>query len=78
MDYYIDENGYFRFKETHILVHRWAAEQKLGRKLKDGEVVHHRDGNKLNNLPNNLYVMNEHHQLVETKRFGWSNAAGLN
>ena len=37
---------------THILV----AEQKLGRELKEGEVVHHIDKNKQNNSPDNLMV----------------------
>ena len=36
--------------------HRIVAEQKLGRPLKTGEVVHHMDGNKRNNRPENLYV----------------------
>lgn len=36
--------------------HRIIAEKKIGRKLKKGEVVHHIDGNKRNNDPNNLMV----------------------
>ncbi len=36
--------------------HRIAAEQKLGRSLYPGEVVHHIDGNKRNNRPENLMV----------------------
>lgn len=36
--------------------HRVAAEQMLGRELLPGEVVHHLDGNKRNNEPENLYV----------------------
>ncbi|GKX27862.1 hypothetical protein SH1V18_03420 [Vallitalea longa] len=36
--------------------HRVVAEKKIGRKLRDGEVVHHMDGNKLNNSPDNLKV----------------------
>jgi hypothetical protein len=78
LQFYIDEDGFFRFKGSHILVHRWAAEQKLGRKLRDGEIVHHRDRNKLNNLPDNLYITNEHHQHIDTKRFGWKGQNGLN
>lgn len=36
--------------------HRIVAEQMLGRPLKPGEVVHHIDGNKRNNNPENLMV----------------------
>ena len=55
---YIDSRGYLRFKDSGIYVHRWVAEKHiLGRKLRPGEVVHHTDGNKLNNDPSNLEVM---------------------
>lgn len=37
--------------------HRVIAEQKIGRPLKKGEVVHHLDGNKRNNSPDNLQVL---------------------
>ena len=37
--------------------HRVIAEQKIGRALMDGEVVHHIDGNFLNNHPDNLQVL---------------------
>ncbi|MDR1694912.1 MAG: HNH endonuclease [Lactobacillaceae bacterium] len=53
---YVNGNGYRVFKDSGISVHRHIAEQKLGRPLKDGEVVHHKDRNKLNNSPSNLYV----------------------
>jgi hypothetical protein len=36
--------------------HRVIAEQIIGRPLKAGEVVHHRDENKYNNDPDNLVV----------------------
>ena len=36
--------------------HRLVAEEKLGRKLRMGEVVHHIDRNKRNNAPENLEV----------------------
>lgn len=53
---YIDENGYRRFLDSKMLVHRWAAEKKLGRKLNEDEVVHHKNRNKLDNRPDNLEV----------------------
>jgi hypothetical protein len=53
---YISKKGYRKFKGSGKLVHRWAAEKKLRRKLKPREVVHHRDGNPLNNSPRNLKV----------------------
>jgi hypothetical protein len=37
--------------------HRFIAEEMIGRKLKQNEVVHHIDGNKRNNAENNLVVM---------------------
>jgi hypothetical protein len=53
---YSDKKGYTRFKDSNTPVHRWVAENKLGRSLKDGEVVHHKDRNKANNSPSNLHV----------------------
>ncbi len=38
-------------------IHRIVAEQEIGRKLKAGEVVHHINGNILDNRPENLEVM---------------------
>jgi len=37
--------------------HRLVAEKKIGRKLKPGEKVHHVDGDKQNNLPENITVV---------------------
>jgi hypothetical protein len=68
---YIDNNGYRRFKDSNKLVHRYVMEKKLGRKLKYGEIVHHIDRNKLNNLPENLEVFanqdehQEHHNKTD-------------
>ncbi len=38
-------------------VHRDVARKKLGRNIKSNEVVHHIDGNKLNNKKSNLVVV---------------------
>jgi hypothetical protein len=53
---YKDENGYVRFKDTDIPLHRYVAEKKLGRPLRPHEVVHHKDRNKSNNSMDNLWV----------------------
>lgn len=45
--------------------HRLEAEKMIGRRLKDGEQVHHRDGDKQNNAPENLEVHEDcaHHKV---------------
>lgn len=45
-----------------VLEHRLVAARKIGRPLESWEHVHHRDGNKKNNLPDNLEILtpNEH------------------
>lgn len=44
--------------------HRVIAEKMLGRRLKRGEIVHHKDGDKANNKKSNLEVLthHEHHR----------------
>lgn len=43
-------------KEFGVHEHRAVAERMLGRELLPGEVVHHNDGDKRNNAPENLTV----------------------
>lgn len=76
----IASNGYvlLRVGKDHHLAdvrgyayeHRVVAEQKIGRRLRRREVVHHVDGNKLNNVPANLEVLpsTAHHAHFEHGR----------
>jgi hypothetical protein len=59
----IDKDGYAllkrpdhprRNRHDYVREHRLVMEEKLGRYLEPGEVVHHKDGDKLNNHPDNL------------------------
>lgn len=51
--------------ENKIKLHRYLMEIKIGRKLKSTEIVHHIDGNKLNNDINNLQIVSrsEHNRI---------------
>ena len=64
-------NGYKRYINSTVgdtYKHRLVAEATIKRKLKKGEVVHHKDENRENNDPNNLLVFhnnanhNRYHQ----------------
>lgn len=60
-------DGYiFIYKPNHpnsdcrgyVLEHRLMVESMIGRYLKKGEIVHHKDHNPSNNDPNNLILLN--------------------
>lgn len=57
--------------------HRVVAEQMLGRPLRRGEIVHHIDGDRHNNSPDNLQVMTQsehmrlhHAEMVAARKAG--------
>ena len=58
--------------DGYVAVHRDVASRKLGRPLRDDEVVHHKDGNKLNNRASNLQVMTrpQHWKVHHAKKRG--------
>jgi hypothetical protein len=67
-DTYVDGNGYRRFRDSGKLVHRWVAEDKVGGELWKGAVVHHKDRDKLNNDPDNLWVFKSQKEHDRTHR----------
>ena len=54
--YYIGDKTY---KGGYVAEHRIVVELELGRRLKKGEVIHHIDGDKLNNNLSNLLLLNK-------------------
>lgn len=48
-----------KYKNGCLDEHRIIAEQKIGRYLRYGEIVHHIDENKFNNSINNLIVFKD-------------------
>lgn len=75
-EYMLDSNGYYRFSRSGRLVHRDVAyrahflpnRSTFPLSFKD-YVVHHKDGNKLNNKPSNLEILTwgEHSNLHSQK-----------
>ena len=55
-EYIIDKTHPRANSEGAVYVHMIVAEQNLGRHLFTEEFVHHKDKNKLNNMPNNIMV----------------------
>jgi len=71
----VNDQGYLQITAgplRGVYVHRLVAEAKIGRPLLDNEVVHHRDGDRLNPHPDNLEVMQDtlHGQEPKTTFYG--------
>ena len=68
----VDANGYVRVwvDGKYVYEHRLVAESTLGRSLTPSEVVHHRNGNRSDNTPDNLevYEKNGLHSSFELAR----------
>lgn len=71
---YFDSNGYVvLFMPEHpfcgtkktVLEHRFIMECKIGRYLENEECVHHIDGNKANNNPNNLMLFKNNSEHIK-------------
>ena len=61
-----------------VLEHRYVMEQHLGRKLLTTEIVHHIDGDGLNNNISNLELMSQSdHRIEHSGPFKWDLAEGL-
>ena len=66
-------HGYVRYGRQYL--HRLVTSAWLGRELRDGEVIHHKDGDRTNNHPDNLEVVENNgihcamHVEIWSKRF---------
>lgn len=57
----LNDKGY----RGYVYEHRYVVECAIGRALKSDEIVHHKDGNKLNNDKSNLTIMTRAGHLIE-------------
>jgi hypothetical protein len=69
---YKDKKGYPRFANG-VAVHRAVAQNKVGRKLRRDEVVHHQNGDKSDFRKSNISVMSRsyHSKLHKAMKRGF-------
>ena len=72
---YRDRWGNLRYRDSHKTAAVARMEKFFGHKLRKGSVVHHKDRNKSDNRPSNLWVfkIQEEHDRIhrrDKKRFG--------
>ena len=72
MGIFFKRKGYPTFA-SGMSIHKAVVQNKIGRKLRSGEVVHHNDGNKSNFRKSNLSVMSRsfHSRLHSAKKRGF-------
>lgn len=63
----VQAKGHPKAYVNHYYEHILVMEKMLGRYLNDDEIVHHKDGNRLNNEPSNLELKTR----VEHSRYHW-------
>jgi hypothetical protein len=71
---YLNKNGYRCFSDSGKQVSRWVAEKKIGRPLREREVVHHGYQGKGCNNPDNIWVFknqSEHIKREHIKTNNW-------
>ena len=70
----IDKDGYrliynskhpLARKNHYVLEHRLIAYERLGVRFENGEVIHHKNGNRLDNRPENLEVCTRAEHITE-------------
>jgi len=66
--FHYNKKGYPVWNSSGKSVHRTVAENKIGRKLRSHEVVHHKDGDKGNFRKENLRVTSRsYHSKIHRK-----------